>query len=85
MVVTVFLVFLTADLNIRAKRGVGLAKYNGNGEKEIKEILYRREADEVAASKRLFGYDYRESQLPYVNDSAVEALLKRILEKGGQS
>ncbi|HOI97709.1 MAG: cytidylate kinase family protein [Minisyncoccales bacterium] len=56
----VFLVFLTADLNIRAKRGVGLAKYNGNGEKEIKEILYRREADEVAASKRLFGYDYRD-------------------------
>jgi len=40
---------------------VGLAKYNGNGEKEIKEILYRREADEVAASKRLFGYDYRDS------------------------
>ena len=57
----VFLVFLTADLNIRAKRGVGLAKYNGDGEKEIKEILYRREADEVAASKRLFGYDYRDS------------------------
>jgi cytidylate kinase len=56
----VFLVFLTADLNIRAKRGVGLAKYNGDGEKEIKEILYRREADEVAASKRLFGYDYRD-------------------------
>lgn len=39
----------------------------------------------VTVSRGSFGYDYRESQLPYVNDSAVEALLKRILEKGGQS
>ncbi len=57
----VFLVFLTADLETRAKRGVGLAKYNGSGQEEIKDILYRREADEVAASKRLFEYDYRDA------------------------
>ena len=57
----VLLIFLTADLDTRAKRGVGLAKYNGSCEEEIKNILYRREADEVAAGKRLFGYDYRDS------------------------
>ena len=57
----VLLVFLTADLETRAQRGVGLAKYNGNGQEQIKDILYRRQADEVAASKRLFGYDYRDS------------------------
>jgi len=57
----VLLVFLTADLETRAQRGVGLAKYNGNNQGEIKDILYRREADEVAASKRLFEYDYRDS------------------------
>lgn len=56
----VFLVFLTADLKTRAVRGVGLAKYNGSNEEEIRDILYRREADEVAASKRLFEYDYRD-------------------------
>ena len=39
----------------------------------------------VTVSRGSFGYDYRESQLPYVNDSVVEALLKRILEKEGQS
>jgi NAD+ synthase (glutamine-hydrolysing) len=39
----------------------------------------------VTVSRGSFGYDYRESQLPYVNDSVMEALLKRILEKGGQS
>jgi len=32
----VLLIFLTADLNTRAKRGVGLAKYNGSREEEIK-------------------------------------------------
>ncbi len=36
----------------------------------------------VTVSRGSFGYDYRESQLPTVNDSTVEALLKRILEKG---
>ncbi len=57
----ILLIFLTADLDTRAQRGAGLAKYNGSSEKEIKDILYRREADEVAAGKRLFGYDYRDS------------------------
>jgi len=55
----VLLVFLTADLETRAKRGVGLPKYNGSSQEEIKDILYRREADEVAASEGLFKYDYR--------------------------
>ena len=55
----VLLVFLVADLKTRAKRGVGLPKYNGSSQEEIKDILYRREADEVAASEGLFKYDYR--------------------------
>ncbi len=58
----ILLVFLNADLETRAKRGVGLAKYNSHSEEEIKKILYQREADEVAASKRLFDYDYRDSR-----------------------
>ena len=39
----------------------------------------------VTVSRGSFGYDYRESQLPYVNDTAVEAMLERILAKRGQS
>lgn len=58
----VLLVFLNADLDTRARRGVGLEKYNGHSGEEIKKILYQREADEVAASKRLFDYDYRDSR-----------------------
>lgn len=58
----VLLVFLNADLEIRARRGYGLVKYNNHSEEEIKKILYQREADEVAASKRLFDYDYRDSR-----------------------
>ncbi len=35
----------------------------------------------VTVSRGSFGCDYRESQLPYVNDQEVEALLERILAK----
>ncbi|MFA6376382.1 MAG: cytidylate kinase family protein [Candidatus Paceibacterota bacterium] len=58
----ILLVFLTADLDTRARRGLGLAKYNSHSEEEIKKILYQREADEVAAGKRLYNYDYRDSR-----------------------
>lgn len=58
----VLLVFLTADIDIRAKRGVGLAKYNSHNQEEIKKILCQREVDEAATSKRLFNYDYRDSR-----------------------
>jgi cytidylate kinase len=56
----VLLVFLTADLDIRARRGVGLEKYNCRSEEEIKKILYQREIDEIAAAQRLYDYDYRD-------------------------
>ncbi|HCT62580.1 MAG TPA: NAD(+) synthase [Erysipelotrichaceae bacterium] len=39
----------------------------------------------VTVSRGSFGYDYRESQLPYVNDQAVEVLIERILAKEKQS
>lgn len=39
----------------------------------------------VTVSRGSFGYDYRESQLPYVNDTAVEVMFERILAKRGQS
>lgn len=58
----VLLVFLNAHLDARARRGVGLAKYNHHSEEEIKKILYDREADELAAGKRLYAYDYRDNR-----------------------
>ena len=58
----VLLVFLNAHLDIRARRGVGLAKYNCHSEDEIKKILYDREVDELAAGKRLYAYDYRDNR-----------------------
>lgn len=58
----VLLVFLNAHLDIRARRGVGLAKYNSHSEEEIKKILHDREIDELAAGKRLYDYDYRDSR-----------------------
>ena len=39
----------------------------------------------VTVSRGSFGYDFRESQLPYVNDSAIEAMFERILAKDGRS
>jgi len=58
--IPVLLVFLTAGLDLRAKRGFGLEKYQGKSAEEIKKILCQREVDETATSKRLFNYDYRD-------------------------
>lgn len=57
----IFLVFLSADLEARATRAFGLDKYGQKSIEEIKQILTRREADEVQVGKELFGYDYRGS------------------------
>lgn len=57
----IFLVFMSADLEARATRGFGLEKYRGKSIEEIKQILTRREADEMRVGKELFGYDYRDS------------------------
>lgn len=39
----------------------------------------------VTVSRGSFGYDYRESQLPYINEKAVQALFEQILAKGGKA
>ena len=39
----------------------------------------------VTVSRGSFGYDYRESQLPYINEKAIQALFERILAKGEQA
>jgi cytidylate kinase len=57
----VFLVFLSADLDTRAARLFGLEKYKEKTVDEIKQILRRREVDEVALGRRLYNYDYRDS------------------------
>lgn len=57
----IFLVFMSADIDVRATRAFGLEKYGGKSIEEIKSILARRESDEMAVAKKLFGYDYRES------------------------
>lgn len=57
----VLLVFVTADLETRARRAVATGKYNGQPVEEIQKILFQREADEVRTGKQLYGdaYDYR--------------------------
>lgn len=54
------LVFLYANREIRAKRGIKL-QYPGRTLEEIMDILARREADELAMGRKLYGksYDYR--------------------------
>jgi cytidylate kinase len=54
--------FTTANLEIRAKRALKTDKYPNNTIDEIKEILIKREKDEVEMGKSLFGddYDYRD-------------------------
>jgi cytidylate kinase len=57
----VLLVFLSADLETRASRAFGLEKYKDKPIEEIKQILQQREVDEIAAGRRLYSYDYRDS------------------------
>lgn len=57
----VLLVFLSADLETRATRALGLEKYQDKSIEEIKQIIQQREVDEIAAGRRLYSYDYRDS------------------------
>jgi cytidylate kinase len=85
----IFLVFLSAGLDVRATRAFGLEKYGGKSIEEIKQILMRRENDEVRVGKELFGYDYRDS---YYYDLVVNsgrlsreeeiAVIKGIIQNG---
>src|SRR3989344_2199736 len=57
----ILLVLVVADLDVRADRVFNHIRYQGKSLKEVKHILKKREADEVAVGKELFGksYDYR--------------------------
>ena len=56
------MVFVTAELATRVRRAVGREEYRGMSDQEITEILERREKDEVARARELYGpdYDYRD-------------------------
>jgi len=56
-------VFVTADLDVRAKRAKETGKYGDKDIDKIKEILIQREADEAAMGKQIYGmdYDYRDA------------------------
>ena len=63
----VLLVFLSAGLETRASRALGLEKYKEKSVEEIKQILQQREVDEIAAGRRLYGYDYRDSSYYHIS------------------
>jgi cytidylate kinase len=71
----ILLVFLSADLDTRSQRALGLDKYKDMSMPEIRKVLARRESDEAAASGRLYGYDYRDSS--YYHLAVNTAMLSR--------
>src|SRR3989338_5351239 len=54
------LLFVTAPLEVRAKRAHGSPKYIGHADYIIADILTRREQDELKMGQRLFSYNYRD-------------------------
>ncbi|MBI2005500.1 MAG: hypothetical protein HYS80_01935 [Candidatus Aenigmarchaeota archaeon] len=58
------LVFVTAALDVRARRGLNTDRYRDKPLEEVRQILLEREGDEVRMGQKLFGteYDYRDSQ-----------------------
>jgi len=63
----ILLVFLSADLETRANRALGLEKYKGMAIEQVKKILQQREVDEIAAGRRLYNYDYRDSSYYHIS------------------
>lgn len=57
------LVFLTADVKIRASRVKGQDKYVGMTEEAIADLLDKREADELRNGFESYGVDYRDPRL----------------------
>lgn len=56
-------IYLHAPLEMRAMRLASIPEYSGKTIEDIKAILMRRQEDEVAMGKRLFGVDYRDRNL----------------------
>lgn len=57
------IIYLRAPLEVRAMRLTARAEYSGKTPNEIEVILTKRQEDEVAIGKRLFGVDYRDRNL----------------------
>ncbi len=57
-------IFLKSDIEIRSERAILTGRYKEKTKEEIKEILIRREKDELNWGKKLFGedYDYTDSR-----------------------
>ena len=70
---SVLLVFITANLDVRVNRAKKINKYEGKEKEKIKKILTNREEDEVKVGKQIYGedYDYRElDQYDVILDSS---------------
>ena len=69
------LVFVTADIDTRAKFKKDSGKYAGQTVEQIKEILAAREQDELKVGQKLYGYDYRDPAIYHfvLNSSMMPA------------
>lgn len=56
----VLLVLVSADIGIRAIRGLDIDRYKGKSIEEVRRILIERENSEVKVGKEMHGYDYRD-------------------------
>ncbi len=77
------LVFLTADLDIRASRSAGRAEHKGMSISEIAKVLKARENEEVTRAHELYGkdYDYRDPRNYHlVLDSGKLSIAQEVAE-----
>jgi cytidylate kinase len=86
------LVFVAADIGIRADRVCGREGYKGMSVEEIRRLLEKRENDELKIGKGLFGIDYRDMKHYHVvinsGKLTVEQevdVIDRLMESDGQS
>ncbi len=56
------LVLITADLDVRVQRALGIDRYRNKSLEEVRQTLIEREKDEVRVGQSLYGidYDYRD-------------------------
>ncbi|MBS3056860.1 MAG: cytidylate kinase family protein [Candidatus Aenigmarchaeota archaeon] len=62
----VLLVFITAELDVRAERSLFTEKYCGRTVEQIKQILIQREQDELRVSQEMYNADYRDPKYYHI-------------------
>jgi cytidylate kinase len=79
----VLLVFVTADLDTRAKRATETEKYENKTIEEIKKLLLIRENNEVKMAKEIYGedYDYRNPKQYHVILDSGKMTVEEEIEK----